>query len=86
MATKKSRVELICGILKRKKIAENGCLNLNINLDNGDRINWVGYRQICYAKRDPKYTNVFRLQRIGLRTSRMTAKLLDEIIAEIILI
>lgn len=84
MATKKSRIELICGILQREKITKDGCLNVNIILDNGDKINWVGYRQICYAKKDPKFSNVFKLQRIGLNTSKMTCEWLDKIIAEIV--
>lgn len=84
MATKTSRINLICGILQRENVTKDGCLNVNIDLDNGDRINWVGYRQICYAKRDPKMHNVFRLQRIGLKTSKMTCEWLDKIICKII--
>lgn len=55
-------------------VSEGGCYNLNINLPNGDRINWVGYNQVMVGHKID--TATYRNKRYPLYSKQMTSELL----------
>ncbi len=79
--TKKSIVNEIIEKLKSRNITKDGCANLEIPLVNGDRIGWVGYRQVMIShkvgictyqnKRYPLYSKVITLDLLKTINSRL---------------
>ena len=47
--SKKSIVNEITTKLTKLGISKDGCHNLDIEFPNGNRLNWVGYRQIMIS-------------------------------------
>ena len=47
--SKKSIVNEIIEKLKSRNVPKDGCANLNIELSNGNKLSWVGYRQVMVS-------------------------------------
>ena len=51
--------------------------NLNITLSNGNKLCWVGHRQVLIAIRDKHYTNMFRAKRFPLYSKTIDINMLN---------
>ena len=79
--TKKSIVNEIIEKLKSRDITKDGCASLEIPLVNGDKIYWVGYRQVMIGhkigsvtyqnKRYPLYSKAITLDLLKAINSRL---------------
>ena len=75
--TKKSIVNEIIEKLKSRNITKSGCVLLEIPLVNGDRIAWVGYRQVMINHKIG--IAIYRNKRYPLYSKTMTMDLLETI-------
>lgn len=75
--TKKAIVKEICDRLTELGVTKDGCFGLNVNLPNGNRLNWVGYRQVLIGIKDPHMANVFWVKRFPLYSKEINLDLLN---------
>ena len=57
-------------------ISKNGCHNLDIKLDNGNKINWVSSTQVCISK-STSLSNVYRNKRYALYSKDVPLEMLN---------
>ena len=57
----------------------DGCksFGIGIELSNGNKINWVGYRQVSIAVKDKEMSNVYWAKRYPLYSKTITKKILE---------
>ena len=72
---KKSIVNEIIVKLTKLGISKDGCHNLDIELPNGNRLNWVGYRQIMISVKIK--SSLFRNKRYPLYSKNVDADMLN---------
>lgn len=72
---KKSIVNEIVAKLTKLGISKDGCHNLDIELPNGNRLNWVGYRQIMISVKIK--SSLFRNKRYPLYSKNVDADMLN---------
>lgn len=73
--SKKSIVNEITTKLTKLGIPKGGCHNLDIELPNGNRLSWVGYRQIMISVKI--LSNLFRNKRYPLYSKNVDVNMLN---------
>lgn len=79
--SKKTIVNEIIAKLKKLGVTKSGCHNLDIELPNGNKLNWVGYTQVMISvkiegallrnKRYPLYSKDIDINMLNLINERL---------------
>ena len=79
--SKKTIVNEIIAKLKKLGVTKSGCHNLDIKLSNGNKLSWVGYRQVMIGhkigsstfqnKRYPLYSQAIDIDTLTLINSKL---------------
>ena len=72
---KKTIVNEITAKLTKLGISKDGCHNLDIELPNGNKLSWVGYRQIMISVKIK--SSLFRNKRYPLYSKNVDADMLN---------
>lgn len=72
---KKTIVNEITAKLTKLGVSKDGCHNLDIELPNGNKLNWVGYRQIMISEKID--SALYRNKKFPLYSKNVDADMLN---------